>query len=83
MPENNPYSYDANRTKVKYTDKTPYETDNPRNRRMLNPANRYLLIAAIAIPLLLFLFYLMGGFRANEPAYSGTQYKKSEAHYVE
>jgi ABC-type uncharacterized transport system involved in gliding motility auxiliary subunit len=62
MPENNPYSYDANRTKVKYTDKTPYETDNPKNRRMLNPANRYLLIAAIAIPLLLLLFYLMGGF---------------------
>ena len=62
MPENNPYSYDANRTKVKYADKTPYETDNPRNRRMLDPANRYLLIAAIAIPLLLFLFYLMGGF---------------------
>lgn len=62
MPENNPYSYDANRTKVKYTDKTSYETDNPQKRRMLNPANRYLLIAAIAIPLLLFLFYLMGGF---------------------
>lgn len=58
----NPYSYDANRTKVKYTDKTPYELDNPKNRRMLNPKTRYLLIAAIAIPLLLLLFYLMGGF---------------------
>ena len=45
-----------------YGDHTPYETDNPKNRRMLNPANRYLLIAAIAIPLLLLLFYLMGGF---------------------
>ena len=62
MAFNNPYSYDANRTKVKYTDKTPYEQDNPKNRRMLNPKNRYLLIAAIAIPLLLLLFYLMGGF---------------------
>ncbi|HWQ96480.1 MAG TPA: hypothetical protein VN538_00105 [Clostridia bacterium] len=62
MPENNPYSYDANRSKMKYTDKTPYETDNPKNRRMLNPTTRYILIATIAIALLLLLFYLMGGF---------------------
>ena len=57
-----PYTSDANRTKVKYTDKTPYELDNPKNRRMLNPRNRYLLVAVIAIPLLLILFYLIGGF---------------------
>ena len=62
MPENNPYSYDANRNKVKYTDHTPYELDNPKNRRMLTPVNRYLLVAIIAIPLLLIIFYLMGGF---------------------
>ena len=57
-----PYTYDANRSKVKYTDKTPYELDNPKNRRMLTPVNRYLLIALIAVALLLILFYLMGGF---------------------
>lgn len=62
MPENNPYSYDANRTKVKYTDKTPYETDNPKVRRMLNPRNRYLLVAGIAVVLIGLLILLMGGF---------------------
>lgn len=62
MPTINPYTYDANRSKVKYTDKTPYELDNPKNRRMLNPRTRYILIAAIAMPLLLLIFYLMGGF---------------------
>jgi ABC-type uncharacterized transport system involved in gliding motility auxiliary subunit len=58
----NPYTYDANRSKVKYTDHTPYELDNPKKRRMLTPVNRYLLVAIIAIPLLLIIFYLMGGF---------------------
>ena len=58
----NPYTYDANRSKVKYTDHTPYEQDNPKKRLMLTPRNRYLLIALIAIPLFLILFYLMGGF---------------------
>lgn len=62
MPENNPYSYDANRSKVKYMDKTPYELDNPKKRLALTPKNRYLLLALIIIPLLLILFYLMGGF---------------------
>ena len=57
-----PYTYDANRSKVLYFFKTPYELDNPKNRRMLTPVNRYLLIALIAIALLLILFYLVGGF---------------------
>ena len=58
----NPYTYDANRTKVKYTDNTPYELDNPKNRRMLNPVNRYLLVAVIAVVLIGLLILLMGGF---------------------
>jgi len=58
----NPYTYDANRTKVKYTDKTPYELDNPKNRRMLNPRSRYLLVAVIAVVLIGLLILLMGGF---------------------
>lgn len=58
----NPYTYDANRTKVKYTDKTPNELDNPKNRRMLNPVNRYLLVAVIAVVLIGLLILLMGGF---------------------
>ena len=57
-----PYTYDANRTKVKYTDHTPYELDNPKNRRMLTPANRYLLVAVIAVVLIALLILLMGGF---------------------
>lgn len=58
----NPYTYDANRTKVKYTDKTPYELDNPKNRRMLNPRSRYLLVAVIGVVLIGLLILLMGGF---------------------
>lgn len=62
MPTNDPYTYNFNRSKTRYTDKTPYEQDNPEKRRMLNPSNRYLLLALIAIPLILVIFYLMGGF---------------------
>ena len=62
MPENNPYSYDANRSKTRYTDKTPTELDNPEKRKKLNPTNRYLLVGVIVLALALFLFALMRGF---------------------
>ena len=62
MATSNPYTYNYNRNKTRYVDKVPPELDNPRKRFKLNPKNRYLLLALIAIPLGLVLFAMMGGF---------------------